>query len=85
MANDIDDIIESTESQCDEILKYCDKYGYITAKEAISYLNCFRLSARIVDLESKGNVFDHQMFYYKDNKGKTRRFMKYWLVVKKVS
>lgn len=85
MANDIDDIIESTESQCDEILKYCRKYGYITNKEAVAYLDCYRLSARIADLEDRGNVFGHEMFYYKDKDGKTRRFMKYRLLVEKVS
>ena len=85
MANDIDDIIESTESQCNEILKYCKKHDYITAKEAVTYLGCFRLAARIADLEDRGHVFNHEMFYYKDRHGKTRRFVKYRLIVEKVS
>ena len=80
MANDIDDIIESVQSQCDAIIEYCKVHGYITAKEAMEVLGVFRLAARIDDLEGKGFVFEHEMFYYKDRHGRTKRFMKYRLM-----
>ena len=73
------------QSQCKCIIEYCKKYGFITAREAVVYLDCFRLAARIADLEGVGHKFDHQMVYYKDSSGLTRHYMKYKLLVEKVS
>ena len=73
------------QSQCKGIIEYCEKYGFITAKEAVTYLGCFRLAARIADLEGAGHKFDHQMVYYKDHNGDTRHYMKYTLLVERVS
>ena len=72
-------------SQCKDIIEYCKKYGFITAREAVAYLDCFRLAARIADLEGVGHKFDHQMVYYKNGSGQTKHFMKYTLLVEKVS
>lgn len=66
--------------QCKRILEFCKKHGFITNKEAVQFLNCYRLSARIYDLEGLGVKFDHQMVYYKDRSGDTKHYMKYWLV-----
>ena len=41
-------------TQTEMILEYLQKYGEITAIEALSAIGCFRLAARIADLRSDG-------------------------------
>lgn len=67
-------------SHCKMILEYCKAHGFITQREAASMLDCFRLPARIMDLEKAGHVFDHDMVYYRDREGNPRKYMKYRLV-----
>ena len=37
-----------------QILEYLKKYKRITAKEAIEFFDCYRLSARILELRDQG-------------------------------
>lgn len=41
-------------SQAEMILEYLQKYGEITAIEALTAIGCFRLAARISDLRADG-------------------------------
>ena len=41
-------------TQCEEILTYLERHGAITPLEALTELGCFRLAARIHDIEQKG-------------------------------
>jgi hypothetical protein len=41
-------------TQCEEILTYLEHHGSITPLEALQELGCFRLAARIHDIEQKG-------------------------------
>ena len=65
-------------TQCKQILTYCDTHdGCITPMEAMIYLKCMRLAARISDLEKAGYVFQHEMVYTVNDDGKTVHYMKY--------
>lgn len=44
-------------SQNDKIISYLEKHGSITPLEALKELSCFRLAARIADLEKIGYTF----------------------------
>ena len=68
------------QTHCQKILEYCKVHGFITQREAAAVLDCYRLPARIMDLESAGHVFDHDMVYYKDGNGVSKKYMKYRLV-----
>lgn len=48
-------------SQSEMILDYIEKYGSISQAESISYLGCYRLSARIYDLKARGHTFKKVM------------------------
>lgn len=73
-------------SQCKKIIDYCKSHGSrITAKEAVMHLDCFRLAARIKDLEGGGYLFEHQMVYYKNDAGETKKYMMYKLIAEKVA
>ena len=41
-------------TQTDAILDYLNRYGSITPLDALREIGCFRLAARIKDLENKG-------------------------------
>lgn len=73
-------MIVSKQSHCKKIIDYCKKNGWITAAEAVRYLSCYRLAARIADLEAVGHKFDHVMVYTRDVNGAPLRYMKYRLV-----
>ena len=75
----------SKRSQCKQIVEYCKRHTFITAREAVQHLDCLRLSARIADLESVGYVFNHQMVYYRNHDGEPKKYMMYRLVEEKVS
>ena len=70
----------SKQSHCKKIIEYCEKNGWITAAEAVTYLGCYRLAARIADLEAAGRQFDHTMVYTRKVDGTPLRYMKYRLV-----
>ena len=48
-------------SQAEMILEYLQKYGEITAIEALSAIGCFRLAARISDLRADGHNITTEM------------------------
>ena len=45
---------DEKKSQAEMILEYLQKYGEITAIEALTAIGCFRLAARISDLRADG-------------------------------
>ena len=51
----------------------------ITPHDAAREFGCWRLGARIFDLRQDGYDIEKEMSYYKDNKGRTRRFARYKL------
>lgn len=55
-------MIDQTETQCKRIVEYIRANGHITSLEAAKHLNITQLCARIVDLESRGFVFNKPRF-----------------------
>ena len=55
-------MIDQTETQCKRIVEYIRANGHITSLEAAKHLNITQLCARIVDLESRGLVFNKPKF-----------------------
>lgn len=55
-------MIDQTETQCKRIIEYIRANGHITSLEAAKHLNITQLCARIVDLESRGFVFNKPRF-----------------------
>lgn len=55
-------MIDQTETQCKRIIEYIRANGHITSLEAAKHLNITQLCARIVDLESRGFVFNKPKF-----------------------
>ena len=55
-------MIDQTETQCKRIVEYIRANGHITSLEAAKHLNTTQLCARIVDLESRGFVFNKPKF-----------------------
>ena len=72
-------------SQCKQIVDYCKKHTFITAREAVQHIDCLRLAARIADLESVGYEFHHQMVYYRNSAGEPKKYMMYRLIKEKVA
>jgi len=54
---------ESTESQCQEVLKALKRGERLTAITALRDFGCFRLAARIKDLRNQGHPIVSQMFF----------------------
>lgn len=55
-------MIDQTETQCKRIIEYIRANGHITSLEAAKHLNIKQLCARIIDLESRGFVFNKPKF-----------------------
>lgn len=55
-------MIDQKQTQCKQIVDYIRANGHITSLEAAKYLNITQLCARIVDLESRGFVFNKPRF-----------------------
>lgn len=55
-------MIGQRQTQCKQIVEYIRANGHITSLEAAKYLNITQLCARIVDLESRGFVFNKPRF-----------------------
>lgn len=49
-------------TQCKQIVDYIRANGHITSLEASKYLNIKQLCSRIIDLESRGFVFNKPRF-----------------------
>nr|DAE07691.1 MAG TPA: helix-turn-helix domain protein [Podoviridae sp. ct8mF2] len=55
-------IMNQKQTQCKKIVEYIRANGHITSLEAAKYLNITQLCARIIDLESRGFVFNKPKF-----------------------
>lgn len=55
-------MIDQKQTQCKQIVEYIRANGHITSLEAAKHLNITQLCARIVDLESRGFVFNKPRF-----------------------
>lgn len=55
-------MIDQKQTQCKQIVDYIRENGHITSLEAAKHLNITQLCARIVDLESRGFVFNKPRF-----------------------
>lgn len=55
-------MIDQTETQCKRIVEYIRANGYITSLVAYEELKVTQLCARIIDLESRGFVFNKPRF-----------------------
>lgn len=54
--------MNDTETQCKRIIEYIRENGHITSLEAAKHLNITQLCSRIIDLESRGFVFNKPKF-----------------------
>ena len=61
-------MIDQTETQCKRIVDYIRANGHITSLEAAKHLNITQLCSRIIDLESRGFVFNKPRFKIGDCK-----------------
>ena len=50
------------QTQCKRIIEYIRENGHITSLEAAKYLNITQLCSWIIDLESRGFVFNKPKF-----------------------
>jgi hypothetical protein len=64
----------SKESQVKQILAWLMSGRELTALDALNMFGCFRLSARIKDLENKGHVIHREMITINE-----KRVAKYWI------
>jgi hypothetical protein len=64
----------SKESQVKKILAWLMSGRDLTSLDALRLFGCFRLAARIKDLEKSGHVISRQMVYVGDKK-----VMNYWM------
>ena len=75
------ELIDSIETQNDEILAHLQSGKSITELEAIELFHCMRLSARIYDLRARGNDIRTTMETHKIGKRRAKRYARYWLFV----
>lgn len=67
-------------TQAEKIKEYMKTNGYITQREAIQHLHCYRLGARIWDLEHKYQVpIIHEMQRVQNSDGTWTRIARYSL------
>ena len=73
--------MKRNETHCKQIWQHLERYGSITADDAIEKYRCYRLSARIFDLRKHGKLIETEMVYSTDDAGFPMKYAKY----KKVS
>ena len=66
-------------TQCAEVLEYMQTRGAITQAEAIKYIGCYRLSARIWDLRHAGHEIPTTAKKARNRHGKMTTFAAYKL------
>lgn len=66
-------------TQCERVLDYMQKFGSITAAEAVMDLGVYRLSARISDLKSEGYKIADVMESGKNRYGEKTSYKRYSL------
>ena len=70
------------DSQCEQILRYMEAYGSITAAEAMEHIGCYRLAARIADLRKAGHTIESEMDTGKNRHKKAVNYAVYRLIRK---
>ena len=64
-------------TQCERIVDYIKRYGYITRLEASNELFIFELSSRIIALEKRGFVFKKERVTKTNSFGERKNFTRY--------
>jgi len=67
------------QTQNDRVLRYMEQHPSITSLDAINFLGCTRLSARISDLRRKGYAIATQSVIVKNRDNKSVRVTAYSL------
>ena len=68
-------------SQRQRVVEYMKKNGSITRLESCTQLFIFELSARIVELERRGWVFNKARESVKNSFGETKNFTRYSILI----
>lgn len=68
-------------SQRQRVVEYMRKHGSITRLESCTQLFIFELSARIVELERRGWVFNKARESVKNSFGETKNFTRYSILI----
>lgn len=71
--------VESTESQCADIMAYLKRNPYITRGAAMAELGVGNITARISELRKKGEPIQTMMVPYLKANGKRTRIAKWFL------
>ncbi len=78
--NNINENLETSQSQESKILDHMLRGYRITQLEATELFGCTRLAARIADIEKRiGRAPKREMVSVKNRYGNTVRVMQYWL------
>ena len=70
------------DSQCDQILRYMEAHGSITAAEAMEHIGCYRLAARIADLRKAGHTIEAKVVTGKNRHKQAVNYAVYRLIRK---
>lgn len=73
------EVSKHTKSQCAKILEWLETHDGITQAQAVSYFECYRLSARIYDLKEDGHDIRKTICVKKNEEGNTVQYAKYRL------
>ena len=63
--------------QCDRLLNYLIKYGFITGMTCITKLGVMNYKGRIHDLRRLGAIIDTEMVYYISESGEHKSYAIY--------
>lgn len=66
-------------TQNERVLEFIQEYGSITQKEAVDWIGCYRLSARIADLKKEGYEIEDAFETSKNRYGDPVSFKRYSL------
>jgi len=66
-------------TQCERVLEYMQRFGSITAAEAVMDLGVYRLSARIADLRNEGYEIKSKMESGRNRFGEKTHYSRYTL------
>lgn len=64
-------------NQCERILKYMERYGSISNREAVIELGIGRLASRIHDLTREGYIIERETVKGKNKFGEETHFTRY--------
>ena len=66
-------------TQCQMVLQYMKNFGSISPREAVAYLNCYSLAARIKNLRDSGHNIKGVTEVARNWYGKPCTFTRYFL------